>query len=160
MSMIRIETESFDPLQILAEYEVTLGDRKRRIGASATFVGSMRDYNEGVEVQSMRLEHYPEMTERHLASIADEAKRRWQLDDVLVVHRVGDVVPGDAIVLVAVWSGHRAHAFESCRHIMEDLKSKAPFWKKEVTVDGERWVSNNTPGTSAEFAGPDGSGSA
>lgn len=153
--MIRIETGSFDPLAALAAHEAGFGAKKQKIGACATFVGSMRDFNEGASVQSMRLEHYPEMTERHLQAIADDASARWQLDDVLIVHRVGEVRPGDSIVLVAVWSGHRAHAFESCRHIMEDLKSKAPFWKKEITAEGERWVTNNTPGSTAAFEASD-----
>jgi molybdopterin synthase catalytic subunit len=99
----------------------------------------------------MVLEHYPGMTERHLERIAASAVERWRLDEVLVVHRVGEIRPGDAIVLVAVWSAHRAHAFESCRHIMEDLKSNAPFWKKERTADGSRWVAGNTPGTTEAF---------
>ena len=132
--------------------EDALGERRRRIGAAATFIGSMRDFNEGESVASMWLEHYPGMTEKHLAAIEAEARTRWGLDEVLIVHRVGAVSPGDPIVLVAVWSAHRAHAFEFCRHITEALKSNAPFWKKEQTAHGERWVTNNTPGTSAAFA--------
>lgn len=149
--MIAILEDPFDPLDALREHEQRLGERKRRIGACATFTGSMRDFNEGEQVSSMVLEHYPGMTEQHLEQIAGEATSRWALDEVLVVHRTGEVRPGDAIVLVAVWSAHRAHAFEACQHIMEDLKSSAPFWKKEKTADGERWVANNTPGRSDEF---------
>ncbi len=148
---VRIVAQAFDPLDELRACRDALGARQRAIGAHASFVGSMRDFNEGDEVESMLLEHYPGMTERHLESIVSAARERWKLDEVLVVHRVGEVRPGDAIVLVAVWSAHRAHAFESCRHIMEDLKSNAPFWKKEQTASGSRWVSNNTPGTTAAF---------
>lgn len=148
-----IAPQAFDPLAELARAQEALGERRRSVGASATFVGSMRDFNEDARVESMTLEHYPGMTERQLEQLAADARERWQLDDILIVHRVGEVTPGDAIVLVAVWSAHRAHAFESCRHVMEVLKSSAPFWKKERTTAGERWVSNNTPGTTAEFSG-------
>ncbi|MGR8920253.1 MAG: molybdenum cofactor biosynthesis protein MoaE [Gammaproteobacteria bacterium] len=148
---VRITAEAFDPLEEIRRAEQAMGEGRRRVGAQASFVGSMRDFNDGAAVESMLLEHYPGMTERHLEAIAAEAAKRWGLDDVLLVHRVGEVRPGDAIVLVAVWSAHRAHAFESCRHIMEDLKSRAPFWKKEQTADGDRWVSNNTPGSSEAF---------
>ena len=149
---VQILAEPYEPLVLVGEHEKAFGERRNKIGAAATFVGSMRDFNEGDAVTSMVLEHYPGMTEQHLEAIAEDARQRWQLDDVLIAHRVGEVFPGDAIVLVAVWSAHRAHAFESCRHIMEDLKSRAPFWKKERTADGERWVANNTPGSTAEFA--------
>ena len=150
---VHISPQPFDPLDELRRFEDALGERRRAIGAAATFVGTMRDFNEGAIVESMVLEHYPEMTQKHLERIVDTAVQRWGLDEALVVHRVGEVRPGDAIVLVAVWSAHRAHAFESCRHVMEVLKSSAPFWKKERTTAGERWVSNNTPGTTAEFSG-------
>ncbi|MCA8967289.1 MAG: molybdenum cofactor biosynthesis protein MoaE, partial [Planctomycetes bacterium] len=144
-------SEPFDPYDELRAAETALGERRRRVGAAATFVGSMRDFNEGEAVESMWLEHYPGMTERHLEGLVAAARARWQLDHALIVHRVGEVRPGDPIVLVAVWSAHRAHAFESCRHLMEELKSTAPFWKKEQAASGARWVANNTPGSSAEF---------
>jgi molybdopterin synthase catalytic subunit len=147
---ILLKAESFDPYAELRAYEAGAFDARGRFGATAVFVGSMRDFNEGDSVQSMTLEHYPGMTERHLNSICAEAQGRWPLLDLLVIHRVGTVSPGDAIVLVAVWAGHRAEAFEACRFVMEDLKSKAPFWKKERVVQGERWVSGNTPGTMHE----------
>jgi molybdopterin synthase catalytic subunit len=150
---VRIVASAFDALDEIRAHELKLGERRRQIGAAATFVGSMRDFNEGDAVQSMVLEHYAGMTDRHLENMVAEAIQRWQLDDVLIVHRVGEIVPADAIVLVAVWSAHRAHAFESCRHLMEELKSSAPFWKKEVTADGERWVTKNTPGSTAGFSG-------
>lgn len=149
---VRILAEAFDPLVELRAFQDTLGERARSIGALATFTGSMRDFNDGAPVDSMLLEHYPGMTDAHLERLADEARRKWQLDDILIVHRVGEVRPGDAIVLVATWSAHRAHAFESCRAVMEDLKSSAPFWKKEQTTAGARWVETNTPGRSADFA--------
>jgi molybdopterin synthase catalytic subunit len=141
----------FDPLAELRAFDDALGDRRRGIGAQAMFVGSMRDFNDGDTVEAMVLEHYPGMTEAHLERLAATATERWKLDDILIVHRVGEVRPGDAIVLVSTWSTHRAHAFESCRAVMEDLKSSAPFWKKERTVGGARWVAGNTPGHSADF---------
>ncbi|MEM7541733.1 MAG: molybdenum cofactor biosynthesis protein MoaE [Pseudomonadota bacterium] len=149
---VEICARGFSPYERLASYERdVLGERCRAIGASASFIGSMRDHNEGEQVLEMTLEHYPGMTEQHLESIGAEAQNKWGLDDFLIVHRTGEVVPGDPIVLVAVWARHRAHAFDACRFIMEDLKSKAPFWKKELTGEGERWVTNNTPGTTEEF---------
>jgi molybdopterin synthase catalytic subunit len=117
-----------------------------KYGAAAVFVGTMRDINEGDAVQSMSLEHYPGMTEKELERIVDEARSRWQLLDELIVHRVGELGPNDPIVLVAVWSAHRKDAFEACRHIMEALKSRAPFWKKEQLDEGYRWVEKNTDG--------------
>lgn len=144
---VRIVAEPFDPLDVVRTTERALGERRKSIGAAATFVGSMRDFNDGERVEAMVLEHYPGMTEKHVEGLAEEARRRWALDEVLIVHRVGEVHPGDPIVLVAVWSAHRAHAFESCRHIMEALKSTAPFWKKEHTAGGQRWVASNTPGS-------------
>jgi len=118
-----------------------------RVGAQASFVGTMRDHNEGDGVQAMTLEHYPGMTERELDAIVAEAHERWDLIDVLVVHRVGDILPGEPIVLTAAWSTHRAAAFDACRFLMEALKSRAPFWKKETLADGSsRWVEKNTPG--------------
>lgn len=144
---IEITEQAFDPYTRLSAYERELTGQGR-YGAQASFIGYMRDQNEGQRIHSMLLEHYPGMTERHLEAIADEANRRWQLEDTLIVHRVGRVHIGEAIVLVAVWSAHRAAAFEACRYIMEDLKSRAPFWKKETLDEGERWVKHNTPGYS------------
>ncbi len=147
---MRIEQSPFSPWSVLSEYERTAELTRGNAGASAIFIGTMRDFNEGDDVRAMTLEHYPGMTERHLDTICNEARGRWDVIDVLVVHRVGDLRPGDPIVLVAVWSAHRAAAFEACRHIMEDLKSRAPFWKKEILASGHRWVSRNTPGTTAD----------
>jgi len=142
---VEIRDGAFSPWDELARYENAQG-RPGAFGAAAVFVGSMRDLNEGDEVVGMTLEHYPGMTERHIERICTEAAERWALLDSLVIHRVGDLVPGDPIVLVAVWSAHRKDAFEASRFIMEDLKSKAPFWKKEWLPSGTRWVEKNTPG--------------
>jgi molybdopterin synthase catalytic subunit len=147
--MIRVEVREtgFDPWALLREHEQAHGGPRGGIGATAVFVGSMRDFNDAHEVDSMFLEHYPGMTERHLGAICQEAAGRWELLDTLVVHRVGEVRVTDPIVLVAVWSSHRKDAFEASRFIMEDLKSRAPFWKKERLADGgDRWVGRNTPG--------------
>ena len=144
--MIAIRNQSFDPWQELREYEQHGGPAAGASGAAAVFVGTMRDLNEGDRVHGMTLEHYPGMTEQHLEQICADAAARWQLLDTLVIHRVGELRPADPIVLVAVWSAHRKDAFEACRFIMEDLKSKAPFWKKEQLDSGSRWVEKNTPG--------------
>ena len=148
---VKIATSAFDPFAEIQAHQATFGGGVTAVGANAVFVGSMRDFNDGEEVSSMKLEHYPGMTEKHLDKIAAEAVVRWGLHDALIVHRIGEVRPGEAIVLVAVWSAHRAHAFESCRHIMEDLKSSAPFWKKEQAKSGGRWVTSNTAGSSDEL---------
>nr|WP_145930895.1 molybdenum cofactor biosynthesis protein MoaE [Acidihalobacter prosperus] len=118
-----------------------------RVGATAAFVGTMRDFNVGDGVSELFLEHYPGMTERELGLIVGEAEVRWPLVDTLVIHRVGRLLPGEPIVLTAAWSAHRAAAFEACRHLMEALKQRAPFWKRETLGDGRsRWVEQNTPG--------------
>jgi molybdopterin synthase catalytic subunit len=133
---VRVQEAAFD---IGAEIDaLRAGDP--RIGAVATFVGTVRDVNEGASVAAMTLEHYPGMTERALADIVAEAKARFDILDVLVVHRVGRLAPGDAIVLVAVTGTHRGDAFAACEFVMDYLKTRAPFWKKEATPQGERWV--------------------
>lgn len=146
---IEIRPYSYDPYQELQAYEARM-HAAGRYGAMCHFTGSMRNTNEGDNVISMTLEHYPDMTERHLQQIVDRAQDQWQLLDGLILHRVGEINIGDAIVLVAVWSEHRLDAFEACRFIMEDLKSKAPFWKKEQLEHGERWVEKNTAGYSEQ----------
>ena len=143
---VELRSAPFDPFVELSRFHASLAQRRRAAGALASFVGSMRDFNEGDPVTRMVLEHYPGMTERQLAAIVAAAQSRWPLLDALVVHRVGEVAPGDPIVLVGIWSSHRAAAFDACRHVMEELKSRAPFWKKEFLTAGERWVSGNTPG--------------
>ena len=110
------------------------------IGAIASFVGVVRDVNEGDSVSRMTLEHYPGMTEKSIEAIVTQARGRWNVIDALVVHRIGLLEPTDQIVLVVVASAHRGDAFAACEFIMDYLKTQAPFWKKEVTVEGERWV--------------------
>ncbi len=111
-----------------------------KIGAIASFVGVVRDLNEGTDVAEMTLEHYPGMTEKALEKIVGEARARWDIYDALVVHRVGTLKPTDQIVLVVVASAHRGEAFQACEFLMDYLKTRAPFWKKEKTPDGGRWV--------------------
>jgi len=106
----------------------------------ASFVGLVRDRNDGAAVATMTLEHYPGMTEKAIRAIVDEARGRWQMIDCTVIHRVGELRPTDQIVLVAVASGHRGDAFAACAFIMDYLKTQAPLWKKEATPDGARWV--------------------
>jgi len=143
---VRIVEGRFDPWAMLAEHESTHSTVSGNFGATATFVGTMRDFSDGVTVSSMTLEYYPGMTEKHLQEIGAATAQAHDLADWLIVHRVGTMQPGDPIVLVAVWSAHRAAAFTACREIMEDLKARAPFWKKEQLADRDRWVEHNTPG--------------
>jgi molybdopterin synthase catalytic subunit len=144
---VLLKETAFDPYEELRQFQRETFASPGAFGATASFVGTMRDLNEGDAVLGMFLEHYPGMTERHLQKICESAQQRWELQATLVVHRVGEIAPGDPIVLVAVWSAHRAEAFEACRAIMEDLKSAAPFWKKETLREGTRWVGRNTSGT-------------
>lgn len=146
---IEIRPGAFDPYAEIAAHERSAG-RLGQSGATACFVGTMRDYNDGNTVSAMTLEHYPGMTEKHIGTICAEAAQRWSLHDVLVLHRVGSIVPGEAIVVVAVWSAHRGDAQDACRFIIEDLKSRAPFWKQEQVPHGRRWVSANTSGYEAQ----------
>ena len=145
---IAVDHAPFSPWEALAEYEreVVAPAHPGKYGAAATFVGTMRDFNEGDEVQGMLLEHYPGMTEKQLGLIVEEAFAKWSLLDALLLHRVGELRPQEPIVLVAVWSAHRKDAFEACRFLMEALKSRAPFWKKEQLDSGHRWVEKNTKG--------------
>jgi molybdopterin synthase catalytic subunit len=144
---IQLRASGFDPGEELAAYQDGVVGRRGKYGAVISFVGTMRDFNEGRAVHAMTLEHYPGMTERHLEQICAEAKRRWDILDVLIIHRVGEVRPNDPIVLVAVWSAHRAAAFEACRYLIEELKTRAPFWKKERLHETTQWVEHNTPVT-------------
>ena len=111
-----------------------------KVGAVASFVGVVRDLNDGGQVAEMTLEHYPGMTEKALEKIVAEARSRWEIYDALVVHRVGTLKPSDQIVLVVVIGAHRGEAFEACEFLMDYLKTRAPFWKKEATPEGSRWV--------------------
>jgi len=133
---IRVQREDFDTGRELEA--LTRG--RRDVGALASFVGLVRDSNDGSEIRGMTLEHYPGMTENALEDICRQARERWDLVDTLVIHRVGPLEPGDRIVLVGVTSAHRGEAFAACEFIMDYLKTRAPFWKKESTGAGERWV--------------------
>jgi molybdopterin synthase catalytic subunit len=144
---VKICSEAFNPWQEIQDYQVNLAQDASKFGATSIFIGTMRDYNEGVAVQSMALDYYPGMTEKQLEKIIADAEQRWGIINAYIVHRVGEIRPDDTIVLVAVWSSHRGDAFDACRFIMEALKSTAPFWKKELLVSGQtRWVEKNTDG--------------
>jgi molybdopterin synthase catalytic subunit len=144
---IKISVEVFDPFQEIQAHQNARLSNTGAVGATSIFIGTMRDFNEGAAVRGMNLEYYPGMTEKQLDTIVTEAQRQWHFIDSLVIHRVGDILPNEPIVLVAVWSSHRGDAFDASRYIMEALKSKAPFWKKELLVtENERWVANNTNG--------------
>ncbi len=137
---VRVQNNDFD-----AGLEINqLRSARKDIGAVVSFIGQVRDMNEGDTVSLLTLEHYPGMTEKALQSITEQAKSRWDIFDVLIIHRVGTMQPTDQIVLVAVTSAHRGEAFKACEFIMDYLKTEAPFWKKEVTRLGdttsERWV--------------------
>jgi molybdopterin synthase catalytic subunit len=132
---------------VIKDYENSHPELAGAHGANVVFLGRMRDFNESESVSEMELEHYPGMTEKFLDGIAKQAMQQWDILDVLVVHRVGQIKLADTIVLVTVWAAHRAHAYEVNQFIMEALKSQAPFWKKETLSDGKtRWVEKNTPG--------------
>ncbi|MEB0042925.1 MULTISPECIES: molybdopterin synthase catalytic subunit MoaE [unclassified Pseudomonas] len=133
---IRVQTAAFDPgLEVNALHAANVG-----VGAVVSFVGYVRDFNEGREVAGMFLEHYPGMTEKALAKITAEAEQRWPLLKLDVLHRIGALEPGEPIVFVGVASAHRQAAFDACAFVMDYLKTRAPFWKKENTRDGPRWV--------------------
>jgi molybdopterin synthase catalytic subunit len=134
--MIRVQHDEFDVNAEIARLRAA----NPRIGAIACFIGVVRDLNEGAAVASMTLEHYPGMTEKALGDIVAQARARWEVYDILVVHRVGELRPTDPIVLVLVTSAHRGSAFAACEFVMDYLKTDAPFWKKEATPTGERWV--------------------
>ena len=147
MIHIEIHEEGFEPYTQLTAFQQQDEFIASQCGASALFIGTMRDFNEGDDVQAMRLEHYPAMTQKQLEVITESAIEKHGLNHVLVAHRVGDILPGDPIVLVAVWSAHRNASFDACRWIMEELKHNAPFWKRETLDSGEnRWVEKNTAG--------------
>ena len=133
---VRVQIDDFDAGRELA----ALRNADPSIGAVAAFIGTVRDVNADAAVSGMTLEHYPGMTEKALATIVADAKARWNIAEALVIHRVGPLRPADQIVLVAVTSAHRGEAFAACEFIMDYLKTRAPFWKKEETADGARWV--------------------
>src|SRR5436190_5948823 len=133
---VRIQTGDFDVAREIAALRA--GDA--RVGAVAAFVGLVRDINDAAAVSTLTLEHYPGMTEKALARIVEDAKSRWNVYDALVIHRVGELKPADQIVLVVVTGAHRGEAFAVCEFIMDYLKTRAPFWKKEHAAEGSRWV--------------------
>jgi molybdopterin synthase catalytic subunit len=133
---VRVQTADFDVAREIA----ALRGGDPRIGAVASFVGIVRDVNDDASVSTLTLEHYPGMTEKSLEAIVAEARARFDIYDALVVHRVGELRPTDQIVLVVVTGAHREAAFDACRFLMDYLKTRAPFWKKERTPTGERWV--------------------
>ena len=137
---VRVQTADFDVAQELA----TLRAHDARVGAVVTFIGTVRDINDDARVSQMTLEHYPGMTDKALEAIVVKAKARFDIYDALVIHRVGELRPTDQIVLVAVTSAHRGEAFDACRFIIDYLKTEAPFWKKEKTPQGARWVDART----------------
>jgi molybdopterin synthase catalytic subunit len=133
---VRVQREAFDAGAEIDKLRA--GDR--RVGAVASFIGTVRDVNDDATVRTLTLEHYPGMTEKALEEIVVEAKRRFDVYEVSVIHRIGELVPTDPIVFVAVTSAHRGGAFDACRFVMDYLKTRAPFWKKELTPQGPRWV--------------------
>lgn len=135
-SSIRVQESDFD----LSAEIAALRKGDPRVGAVVSFLGTVRDMNDGSQVKGMTLEHYPGMTEKALQEILDQARARWDIYQTLVIHRVGPLLPEDQIVLVAVTSAHRGEAFAACEFIMDYLKTAAPFWKKEDTPEGARWV--------------------
>jgi molybdopterin synthase catalytic subunit len=134
--MIKVQAGDFD---VGAEIEA-LHAQDPRVGAVASFVGTVRDLNDGEQVSTLTLEHYPGMTEKSLADIVEQAKQRFDIYAATVIHRFGELKPCDRIVLVAVSSAHRGESFKACEFIMDYLKTQAPFWKKEQTPSGARWV--------------------
>lgn len=133
---VRVQADDFD----LSREVAALRAGQAQVGAVVSFVGTVRDINDGAGVSEMELEHYPGMTEKALEDIVNQAKTRWNIINALVIHRVGPLKPLDQIVLVAITSAHRGEAFSACEFIMDYLKTEAPFWKKELTPDGARWV--------------------
>lgn len=144
--MIRVQHEDFDSGAEINRMRLARPDT----GAVAAFVGQVRDLNDGDAVSGMTLEHYPGMTEKALEGIVEQAKSRWDIFDALVIHRIGALKPLDQIVLVVVSGAHRGEAFAACEFIMDYLKTEAPFWKKEQTGRGERWVEARTSDESAK----------
>ena len=133
---VRVQTQDFDVGLELTQLRLARKD----VGAVVSFIGQVRDFNEGDTVSQLSLEHYPGMTEKALTAIVAQAQSRWDIVDTLIIHRVGTLQPLDQIVLVAVSGAHRGEAFKACEYIMDALKTEAPFWKKEVTASGERWL--------------------
>lgn len=142
---VRVQKDDFD----IAREITALRNKSNSIGAIASFIGLMRDFNDNTDILAMSLEYYPGMTERALQNIMKNAKTRWQVEDIVIIHRIGTFKPGDQIVLVIVSAAHRGTAFSACEFIMDYLKTQAPFWKKETTPEGERWVESRASDTHA-----------
>ncbi len=138
--MIRVQTQDFDPG---AELESLRNHSKGQTGAVVCFIGLVRDLNEGEVVRQLTLEHYPGMTEKALSEIERKACSLWNLIDTVIIHRVGPLSPNDRIVFVAATSAHRKDAFQACEYMIDTLKTDAPFWKKETTPEGMRWLGND-----------------
>ncbi|MCK4493457.1 MAG: molybdenum cofactor biosynthesis protein MoaE [Methylococcales bacterium] len=143
---IKIIESELNPWHEMEHYQANMKVLSGKFGASNIFIGTMRDFNEGDAVTSMTLEHYSGMTEKQLAKIIEKAQQDYAILDVLLIHRVGLLLPNQPIVLIAVWAVHRGDAFDACRKIMEALKSSAPFWKKEHLTTDSRWVTQNSKG--------------
>jgi len=144
---VELRATPFSPFQEIEQYQLRSQNLKGNHGATASFIGVLRNQNAGDRVVRMFLEHYAGMTEKYLTQIRESAHGHWQLLDSLIIHRVGEIQCGDAIVVVAAWSSHRGDALDACRHMIEELKTRAPFWKRETLDDGsDRWVSHNTSG--------------
>tara|TARA_Y100000768_G_scaffold106330_1_gene77947 strand:- start:286 stop:744 length:459 start_codon:yes stop_codon:yes gene_type:complete len=144
---IKILDDKFDPWQEIVEFKRNELQNNPSIGASSVFLGTVRDFNDDEEVESLFLEHYPDMTEKYLSKIVEHAIKKHKIFDGLVIHRVGELKPTDPIVIVATWSEHRDSAFNATREIMESLKSAAPFWKKESNEKGFKWVKKDKEST-------------
>lgn len=143
---VELYGEGFDPWQEIQQYQTSRPELAGKFGATSIFIGTMRDFNDGDDVETMVLEHYPAMTRKHLEDISREALERWDIMDTLIIHRFGEIHPNDPIVLLVVWSAHRAESFPACRYLIEELKNRAPFWKQESLGSETRWVEHNTPG--------------
>ncbi|OAM53157.1 molybdenum cofactor biosynthesis protein MoaE [Methylovorus sp. MM2] len=143
--IVRIQTEDFDAGAEIRQLRLSRAD----VGAVVSFIGQVRDLNDGTSVSALTLEHYPGMTEKALEDILTNAKQRWNIFDGLIIHRVGTLAPQDQIVLVTIIGAHRGEAFSACEYVMDYLKTEAPFWKKEQTSDGERWVDARVSDTQA-----------
>jgi len=147
---IQLTDQPISPWQWMADTEMALLEAgtltPNGYGATASFIGTMRDFNDGNDVTAMELIHYPGMTEKELQLILKQCLAQFETLATAVIHRTGEIQPSDTLVVVVVWSEHRKAAFAACREIMEALKSRAPFWKKEITADGPRWVEKNTVG--------------
>ncbi len=137
---IRLAEEAFDPWQEITRHPSDQPALAGKFGATTVFVGTLRDFSQGSAVRETTLEHYAPMTQKYLERVAGEAASRWPIDDILVIHRYGELRPDEPIVWVAVWAAHRDAAFTACRYLIDELKTRAPFWKQELTAQGRRWV--------------------